>query len=170
MDINLNDLHNKDVESLHLDGELQLDSLDINGRDIKLTSPIKYEGDIYKVGRDKLVHLNIYYNYQEACGRCLDLFENKDKAVLSGKLAEKFELDNEEEEDNLIYYNGDKLNLTEEIIETIILNLPMKPLCSEKCKGLCPECGTNLNEDQCNCESDYVDPRFEKLKELFSEE
>ncbi len=44
----------------------------------------------------------------------------------------------------------------------------MKPLCS-KCKGLCPKCGINLNEDQCDCESEYVDPRFEKLKELFPE-
>lgn len=169
MDINLKNLQDEDVVNLHLTGEIELDSLDINERKIKFINPIKYEGDIYKVGRDKLVHLNIYYNYEEACGRCLDLFENKSKAVLSGRLIEKPELDNEDEEDNLIYYNGDKLNLKEEIIEAIILNLPMKPLCSEKCKGLCPKCGTNLNEGQCNCESDYVDPRFEKLKELFPE-
>ena len=168
MDINLKDLQEGDIINLHLDKEIELDTLNINGRNIKFINPIKYEGDIYKVGKDKLVNINIYYNYEEACGRCLDLFTSKSKATLSGRLVENPEL-NHDEEDNLIYYDGEKLDLTENIVETIILNLPMKPLCSKKCKGLCPECGINLNEDQCNCESEYVDPRFEKLKELFPE-
>jgi uncharacterized protein len=40
----------------------------------------------------------------------------------------------------------------------------MKPLCSEACKGLCPQCGTNLNRGSCECQNKWHDPRFEKLR------
>jgi uncharacterized protein len=52
--------------------------------------------------------------------------------------------------------------------EQFYLSLPMKPLCSEDCKGLCPVCGTNLNRDTCNCRRDWDDPRFAALKNLQS--
>lgn len=117
-----------------------------------------------------MVHINIYYKYEEACGRCLNLYESKKETVLNGKLVGETNVENEGEEENLIYYTDNKLDLTEDIIDTIILNLPMKPLCSNDCKGLCQKCGINLNEEQCNCELEYVDPRFEKLKELFPKE
>jgi len=166
MDIDLRDFQDNVTESLHIEDEIQRDSLDIQGRHINFIEPIRYEGDIYKVAQDKILHINIYYKYEEACGRCLDLYENEDKSVLTGKLVEETREEDEDEEENLIYYVDDKLDLTEDIIETIILNLPMKPLCSKKCKGLCPKCGTNLNKEQCDCKIEYVDPRFEKLEKL----
>ena len=46
-------------------------------------------GEIYKVDKDKLLNLNIIYNYEEACGRCLEPFTKEEKTVLSGKLSEK---------------------------------------------------------------------------------
>ena len=42
----------------------------------------------------------------------------------------------------------------------------MKPLCSEDCQGLCPECGTNLNRGTCQCQRNWEDPRFAALKDL----
>lgn len=172
MFLDLNELYNEDVQSLQLEGELQIDSLDINGRDIRFTRPIDYEGNIYKVGRDKIIHLDISYAYLESCGRCLDRFEIEDKVILSGKLVDEEEIahEAEDEDEDLIYLEDGKLNLDGKVTETIILALPMKPLCSKGCKGLCPECGINLNEQECNCKSEYVDPRFEKLKNLFSED
>ena len=50
--------------------------------------------------------------------------------------------------------------------EAIILSLPLKPLCSEDCKGLCPVCGTDLNKSQCHCVIKKTDPRWDKLKGL----
>ncbi len=170
MDIDLRDFQDKVTESLHIEDEIQINSLDIQGRHVNFIEPIRYEGNIYKVAQDKMVHINIYYKYEEACGRCLKLYETENKSVLTGKLVEETRKENEDEEENLIYYTDDKLDLTEDIIDTIILNLPMKPLCNEGCKGLCPKCGINLNEEQCDCEIEYVDPRFEKLKELFPKE
>jgi uncharacterized protein len=53
--------------------------------------------------------------------------------------------------------------------EQFYLSLPMKPLCSEDCQGLCPVCGTNLNRDTCDCRRDWDDPRFAALKNLRSD-
>jgi uncharacterized protein len=50
--------------------------------------------------------------------------------------------------------------------EAIILSLPLKPLCSEECKGLCPICGTDLNKSHCHCVIEKTDPRWDMLKGL----
>ncbi|MGB7061387.1 MAG: DUF177 domain-containing protein [Candidatus Zixiibacteriota bacterium] len=50
--------------------------------------------------------------------------------------------------------------------EAIILSMPLKPLCSDECKGLCPVCGIDLNRLQCNCVKKETDPRWDQLKGL----
>lgn len=63
--------------------------------------------------------------------------------------------------------NGGNLVFDEYYAESFILALPLKALCSAECKGLCHECGINLNHKQCNCaDKEHIDPRWEKLTEL----
>lgn len=62
------------------------------------------------------------------------------------------------------YYEGDGLLLEDVLREQILLALPTKTLCSEECKGLCPECGRNRNADPCNCASPQADPRWSSLQ------
>ena len=50
--------------------------------------------------------------------------------------------------------------------EQILLNLPLKPVCEPGCKGLCPTCGVNRNQIECDCRSEAVDPRFAPLLDL----
>lgn len=120
MDIDLRDFQDKVTESLHIEDEIQINSLDIQGRHINFIEPIRYEGNIYKVAQDKMVHINIYYKYEEACGRCLKLYETENKSVLTGKLVEETRKENEDEEENLIYYTDDKLDLTEEDRKSVV--------------------------------------------------
>ncbi|CCQ93635.1 conserved hypothetical protein [[Clostridium] ultunense Esp] len=167
MSIDLSNFRDKAVASIPVKGKLKKDNLDVNGRKINFIEPVKYEGEIYRVDRDKLLHLNVIYSYQEACGRCLESFTKKERAVLSGKLVEKTDKIEQDGEDEIIYYVDEKLDLAEYIISTIILSLPMKPLCHEECKGLCPKCGTNHNKEDCQCVIEDVDPRLAILKDLF---
>jgi uncharacterized protein len=60
------------------------------------------------------------------------------------------------EEDNYV-------EVTREVEEVIFINLPMKPLCSPDCRGLCPVCGANRNKEKCFCE-EAIDPRLAVLK------
>ena len=78
------------------------------------------------------------------------------------EVAEDIELTAEELETG--YYRGDFIDLAPLICEQIVLQVPIKVLCKEGCKGLCPRCGTNLNTGSCSCRSDVVDDRLAVLK------
>ena len=64
---------------------------------------------------------------------------------------------------------GDTVDLTDLLVQDIISSLPIQPLCSEDCKGLCQECGANLNRETCDCDKEQVNERFAALKDLFKE-
>jgi uncharacterized protein len=63
-------------------------------------------------------------------------------------------------------YRGDEIDFTNEITEQVILAIPIKPLCSEDCKGLCPACGAELNESVCACKLENTNLHFNALKNL----
>jgi uncharacterized protein len=74
----------------------------------------------------------------------------------------------EVEEDDLstAFYGDDEIDLGQLMIEQFQLALPMKPLCAEGCRGLCPQCGTNLNTGSCDCSQKWEDPRFAALRAM----
>ena len=65
-------------------------------------------------------------------------------------------------------YAGKEIDLDPVVREQLILALPAYPVCQEGCKGLCPVCGTNLNERECGCERKVPDPRWAGLEKLRS--
>lgn len=72
----------------------------------------------------------------------------------------------QEDDTSATFYRGDEIDLGDLMREQFYLALPMKPLCQPDCKGLCPQCGTNLNTDTCRCEPRWEDPRLAGLKAL----
>ncbi|PYX93428.1 MAG: DNA-binding protein [Acidobacteria bacterium] len=64
------------------------------------------------------------------------------------------------------YYQGEGLLLEDALREQLLLALPLKVICREDCKGLCPQCGKNLNVEQCSCAEPVEDPRWSALKEI----
>ena len=64
------------------------------------------------------------------------------------------------------YYQKDSLWLEDVLREQVLLSLPVRTLCKEDCKGLCPRCGVNRNSQTCNCEEGPSDPRWEALSGL----
>ena len=72
----------------------------------------------------------------------------------------------DDEDLEVTYYDGDTVDLEPLVAEELILGLPDVPRCSEACKGICQQCGKNLNEGPCACSSDVVDPRWVRLKEI----
>jgi uncharacterized protein len=63
-------------------------------------------------------------------------------------------------------YEGDEIDFTNEVAEQVILAIPFKPLCSEDCKGLCSNCGSDLNISNCACSQDNMNLQFNALKNL----
>ena len=66
----------------------------------------------------------------------------------------------------LAYYEEDTIDLDRVIFEQIMLQMPIKPLCTETCKGLCPHCGIDLNLASCHCEAETFDERLAVLKKF----
>ena len=64
------------------------------------------------------------------------------------------------------YYQGFELSLTDYFEDQLILDLPMSVLCSETCKGVCQQCGIDLNTASCDCEEQNLNNPFKVLKNL----
>jgi len=69
-------------------------------------------------------------------------------------------------ESEISYYKGEGVLLEEVLREQVLLALPLKVICRQDCKGLCPQCGANLNVTQCSCSEPAEDPRWSALKDL----
>jgi DUF177 domain-containing protein len=69
------------------------------------------------------------------------------------------------EEDEYIVEEG-AIDLNVLVNDAVLLSLPIRRLCSEECKGLCQQCGVNLNREECGCKGESIDPRLEVLRTL----
>ena len=98
------------------------------------------------------------------CNACLVAVEK----ILECSFAETFHegAGTEEAEADWLFFQGDEIDIGEMLREHIVLSEPLKPVCREDCRGLCPRCGINLNQDSCTCERKSVDPRLAGLEKL----
>ena len=70
------------------------------------------------------------------------------------------------EEIGMFYFKGEEINLQQGIQEQVVMAFPLKPLCDENCKGLCPKCGSDLNQGDCGCKREPGSNKFAVLKNL----
>jgi len=106
------------------------------------------------------------------CGRCLDSYQMPFSSdfflTYSKDLPECYDEDEETElsaeEMGLIQIEGEELSLLEPLQEQLLMAMPIQPLCQTGCKGLCPDCGCNLNIETCACVEEQFDTRFSSLK------
>jgi len=141
------------------------DPLDFGLREVDVQCQIlKTSSTIFIKG-----HLSVLLDIN--CSRCLEnarvpLADDFAYTLVPAKAETKENIELEADELEIVYYSGDVIDLAPIICEQIILQVPIKPLCSEECKGLCPQCGINLNIAACNCHSEFVDDRFAVLKNI----
>ena len=110
----------------------------------------------------------------QQCSRCLEPFEQtihveiEEVFVPTVDMATGLPIHPDDEDEALLIDEHHILDLSEILRQSILLALPMTPLCRPDCKGLCPVCGTNLNYETCTCEVEHIDPRWASLS-LFLE-
>jgi uncharacterized protein len=76
----------------------------------------------------------------------------------------------DEDDFEVAFYEGDTIDLGQLMREQFYLALPMKPLCRDECRGLCPVCGANRNTTTCACDAAWGDPRLAGLKDLLKKD
>lgn len=128
--------------------------------------------DLSRHGHDILVRGSLSGQMKLACSRCLEAFTapaaiDFDLLLAPGPPGAQVEDEELSATDlDLDYYTGESVDLESLLREQIILMLPLKPLCEEGCKGLCPQCGANLNRETCHCKTDAVNSPFAHLAKL----
>lgn len=168
MKINLSGLIDRAVNKIDFKHSLDLGKISTKAREIVLTNPVDIKGSAYMTDEGLYLDAIVSYEYYENCARCLKEFINKVETVLSGRLLETSKSSRTIDDDELVfYYDNDEVELTEQVLSSILLSLPMKSLCDDNCKGLCLVCGKDLNIEECNCDIQEIDPRLAKLKDLF---
>jgi uncharacterized protein len=106
------------------------------------------------------------------CGRCLEEFPYRAEEQLTlyctaaGPGAAKGEAELSAEELDVTYLDEGRIDTDQLLRESLLLNLPVQPLCREECRGLCQRCGANLNEGPCGCGPADGDPRLHVLRTL----
>ena len=144
-------------------------SLDMSNVDFSGCYPLKKPVEIKGSGTNKasLVELDaaVTYVYEADCDRCGVYTAKKHTLHIHKSLAPSIE---GEESDSILLTPDMKLDLDELVYSEVIVSLPMKHLCNEDCKGICPKCGKNLNEGKCGCPEKEIDPRLSALADLLN--
>ena len=146
------------------------------GDPYRILAPVELDFDIHKDREKFRLEGTARTELELSCSRCLEPFRMPVDASFdlrylpASEMVSDGERETQDEDLDIGYCRDDQIDLNELLREQFYLALPMKPLCQEDCRGLCPQCGTNLNTSTCACEPDLVDPRLAALKSLRSKD
>jgi uncharacterized protein len=159
----------------HVGGTFEPAVFDPQDDEYRVATPAELSMVVEKAGADTFrVSGRVTTRLGLACSRCLEPFEVPVDAtfdlqyVPSVSNTGEGEREIDEEDLSTAYHREGLLDVTEMLREQFQLTLPMKPLCADDCRGLCPECGANLNRVACGCAPKWEDPRLAPLKGLLN--
>jgi uncharacterized protein len=172
----------KDLElrNLEFDELFKPNEMDL-GEDLRLKQPLAAKGRAELIrenrgARDVVEDIRLVGRFtadlEARCARCLEpvatsVAENFDLIYRpQGVDARGDEASISRAETEIGYYQNGGVQLEDVLKEQVLLAVPVKLICSAQCKGLCPQCGTNLNAGKCNCEAGLSDPRWLALQDL----
>ncbi|HXY09229.1 MAG TPA: DUF177 domain-containing protein [Terriglobales bacterium] len=174
------EIHELELHPIDFDEKLLPGRIDL-GADVRQRGPLEASGRAQLVeehhGKHKLIKDirltgKLSASLEIACARCLapvmqDVEREFDLLYRpQGTDAGLDELSVSGAEAEIGYYQGTGLLLEDALREQVLLAVPLKAICREDCKGLCPQCGADLNLAQCSCQVPVGDPRWSALKEF----
>jgi uncharacterized protein len=164
MRVNVSEISRVDGASINISFEEPILDL-VNQQDGYIFDrPVSFKGSITNVSGILKLDGLLKVFYTGNCSRCLKPVTGEAEIHIS----EDF-IEGEPKEDMDVYtFQGNYIELDRTLYDNIILSLPVKLLCSEDCKGICPMCGKDLNEGPCNCEHSDINPKLEVLKNFFN--
>lgn len=162
----------------HISYEIDEPPIEDSESGLKCVEPIRGKATFSNTGRHVVVRGSFAAAVEVECARCLGKYQVQievpieENFLIPGHVLEVVEEEEEEEslgEEPEPLFEENILDLTELLRQNILLAMPIKPICSEECKGLCPTCGRNLNEGLCGCPQDIGGSAFAGLASLLEE-
>ncbi len=165
MELDISKISKVNMASLNVEFLEKIDDLSSLAGDFEFDEPISFIGTVINTGSAIELNGSIKAQYRAKCYRCL-------KEVVSEifiDISERFIQSSESTDVEDYTYEGSCIDIEKVLKDNIILNLPMKQLCTVDCKGLCLKCGTNLNDKSCLCIEDSTDIKMEVLRNFFND-
>ena len=119
----------------------------------------RLEGTVNPVPGGAELHARLGATVPLMCSRCLETFSWDVRMAFAWKVLRS----SADDDASVLVAPEGKIGLEDLATEQLYLNLPLKPICSPNCLGLCPTCGTNRNLDACACVPEHIDPRLAPL-------
>lgn len=142
---------------------------------IEILSPVSCRVQLHKVAQMIDVSGSAEVQVRMPCSRCLegqlfdlniDFHQSYVEELPQVNDEDGKEVEISAEEMGLELFDGETIDLNDEIQQQIVLAIPLRPLCSEQCKGLCATCGANLNTGECGCGGDNISMHFAALRDF----
>lgn len=170
----------RDGDFNNYDVEVPSSQLDFGFEDVQFINPIRGIVQLLRHGEDNVyVKAEVSTDIEMQCGRCLEPFEEGITATFElqfSPVSNPEDIDSERVEDGERYYDGETFDISEDARQALVIQIPVWPLCSQICEGLCAGCGVNLNEEHCTCEgtdeievdAPHVNSPFAELPQLLA--
>ena len=162
------------LEPLHVQHLFDIRELQFKHDDAILEKPVAADFILTHKEKDLHVEGTIQTGIRYQCSRCLKEYSSPLDAhfdlyyLPQGNWKRDEEVELKDEDLEVGYYDGIGLDVNLMVLEQIELAMPMKFICREECKGLCPSCGADLNEGSCECKVDAADSRLAVLRDFRS--
>ncbi|MCR4442342.1 MAG: DUF177 domain-containing protein [Peptococcaceae bacterium] len=142
--------------------------------DIVICSPIQVEGCVVNTGKLLEMKAKVKTAFLTSCSRCLE----EVRLPVDFEFTEHYchesdcdqEMINSADKNDITVFNEEWIDITQAVQQNLILNMPMRVLCSPGCPGICPHCGKNLKEGKCECREGDIDPRMAVLAKLIKDQ
>lgn len=164
--INLSKLLSGDLPSITEQVTIEMETFASSVGVFPIKDKKEFSLKVSKIEKDKfLIEGETAVTLEIPCDRCLTPVLVEVPLVINREYDQNASEEESEDEGLIIGYNLD----TEQLMYCeILVNWPMKTLCTEACKGICKKCGANLNHSSCTCDTVELDPRMAKIRDIFN--
>ena len=169
MQINVSEILSTSGKSQSFQVEPGFNTVPYSGNEYPVSEKESFTVTVENIGKKKIhVAGNSKISLLIPCDRCLSEVSVEFPIEIDVVIDRNTEDDDEKEWNELILLEGSMLEIDMLVYDEIATHFPMKVLCKEDCKGICPVCGCNRNETACDCDQSVPDPRMSAIRDIFN--
>ncbi|MBF0131650.1 MAG: DUF177 domain-containing protein [Magnetococcales bacterium] len=160
----------KSYRERHFSGHVSGSLLSLPPEEMVLPDPVAVDITVSRAKDQWRVSGTLAYQGRYVCSRCLEVFVREQSSHMERLFCVGVDPAHNHKiqgiEDEQTFLPSSELTIQDLVREELLLDLPMMPVCSDDCRGLCPQCGCNRNHERCHCEDNTREGPFSRLKEL----
>ena len=156
------------ASKIDINGDVEMSDTDFLGEMYHFNEPVKVSGSVSNNGKSLILKANCTGHMTTQCARCMkDIVVDIDFDIDENLAQDDGSVSSD---DDVILFEDVKIDIDDIVANNFLMNVEGKYLCSEDCKGLCQHCGADLNEGDCGCSQENIDPRWAALVDIMEKD